>query len=233
MNMNKTSLILLAGGTGSRMKSSTPKQFLNLQGKQIWQFSFAIFQACKKVTEIVIVCDPCYRDLLQPHTATMPIKYALPGSRRQDSVYNGFQKINSEADIVCIHDAARPFVTATMVHQVIETAERMGAAAAAMPLKCTIKEANETELVVSTPDRSKLWEIQTPQAIRYELLEKGFLEANRLQKTVTDDVSLVELINEPVQLVPGCYKNIKITTPEDLLFAELIANQFTNEQSLV
>ncbi|MBA2728733.1 MAG: 2-C-methyl-D-erythritol 4-phosphate cytidylyltransferase [Parachlamydiaceae bacterium] len=220
---NSVSVILLAGGSGSRMLTPLPKQFLKLNKKPIALYSFEKFLQISDVTEIIVVCHEEYRYLFEVYEPKIPLKYALPGLRRQDSVFNGFKEIDSNANLVCIHDAARPFVTLEAIRDVIDTAMKMGASCVATPLKSTVKQADASKIVVQTPDRSTLWEIQTPQAICPKLLARGFAVALEKDLTVTDDVSLVELLNLPVKLVLGSYTNIKVTTPEDLLFAEKIA----------
>lgn len=219
----KISVILSAGGIGTRMKSSIPKQFLPLNNKPIALHSFDLFASMSEVAEIVVVCSPEYRHLfvLPKHSSTR-LHFASPGDRRQDSVYNGFQALTLQNSIVCVHDAARPFITPAIVQHVLAAALEHGAATAAMPVKFTIKEADSNAIVKRTIDRSTLWEIQTPQMIEYSLLQKGFEKMINQNLSVTDDVSLVELLGLPVKLVEGCYRNIKITTPEDMA----IAHQF-------
>lgn len=209
------SLILLAGGKGERMNRSLPKQFLPLQEKAIALHSLEVFAQCPEVNEIIVVSKPEYRH----YFADYSVQFAHPGSRRQDSLLNGLQKVASNSQWICIHDAARPFITPHMVSTLIIEGKKTGAATLGMPIKATIKEVTEENLVHRTLDRSQIWEIQTPQFIKKEILEKGFEEAHRRNLTITDDVSLAEIIGAPVKLVTGSYQNIKITTPEDLCFA--------------
>lgn len=213
-------VILVAGGVGSRMKASIPKQFLTLKHKPVVKYSFDLFMTLPDVAEIVVVCAPDYRHLFEPHHNEVQLTFALPGERRQDSVNNGLQAIKSTASLVCVHDSARPCITIPLVKRVIEAARLHGASAAGMPVKFTIKEVNGQHFVANTPDRSFIWEIQTPQIIRKQWLQEGFAHALKHNLTVTDDVSLIELLKKPVKLVEGCYTNLKITTPEDLIFAE-------------
>ncbi len=226
------SMILLAGGSGTRMQSSTPKQYLELDGKPIALHSLELFLTLPYISEIIVVCDNAFRHYFNDYCQQATLKFAAPGPRRQDSVYNGFGQIAPDADIVCIHDAARPLLSAKITQEVITEANEVGASAAAVPLKSTIKEADSSGFVVQTPDRSRLWEIQTPQAARPNLLAKGFAEANRRQLDVTDDVSLIELLNLPVKLVLGSYDNIKITTPEDLELAKLLIQKESHQKKL-
>ncbi len=217
-------VILLAGGTGSRMNASVPKQFIQLKGKPIILYSFELFISLPQVKTIVVVCEKSYRELFQlPSNHKKNLAFANPGIRRQDSVEQGFNALEDCGQLVCIHDGARPFLTADIVERTAESAAKHGAAAAAMPVKFTIKECDQKNMVVHTPDRSKFWEVQTPQTIRYDLLKKGLKHASENALNVTDDVSLIEALGLPVQLVPGDYRNLKITTPEDLLIAENLA----------
>lgn len=211
----KTSAILLAGGTGSRMQSSTPKQFLKIDQKPIAVYSFDLFLQIPEIDEIVVVCAPDFTSYFKSDSKS--VVFALPGQRRQDSVFNGLQV--SSHPLICIHDAARPFIDKILVSKVLAAGEQYGAATVAMPLKFTVKEVDSNQFVKNTPDRSKIWEIQTPQVLHREILIEGFNQAYEKEITVTDDVSLAELINKPVKLVEGSHTNIKITVPSDLAIA--------------
>lgn len=216
----KTAAILLAGGLGTRMGALLPKQFLPLRGKPIALYSFELFQKIPLIDELIVVCAPEYRSLFA-HTA-VPVKFALPGERRQDSVWNGFEKVSRGIELICVHDSARPLIDQQIVTQVLQEASLHGAAVVAVPLKSTIKESKAGGFVSRTLDRKLLWEIQTPQVARREFLEQGFKIAREENLTVTDDVSLVELLRKDVKLVTGSYANIKITTPDDLHVAEAL-----------
>lgn len=210
------SVILLCGGQGVRMQTVTPKQFLSIQGKLIAHYSFDLFKSMPEVAEIVIVCEESFRHLFPKDLCTIPVSFAPPGARRQDSVYNGLQALQTKASFVCIHDSARPCINPSLVQRVIHAAIEHGAATAGMPLKFTLKEHDGQQFVKQTPDRSKYWEIQTPQIIRKEVLMNGFDYVQKNNLDVTDDVSLAELMGHPVKLVEGDYTNIKVTTPDDL-----------------
>ncbi len=215
-------VILLAGGLGTRMKATIPKQYLPLQNRPLALYSFELFLRLPEVIEIVIVCDPAYHNIFQMHCSEFAkISFAPPGKRRQDSVFNGLQKISSDS-LICIHDAARPFIHPDLVYRVVSAASKWGAAALGIPTKGTIKVCDDAQFVVDTLDRSRLWEIQTPQAARLDLLQKGFSQAQLKDLTVTDDVSLVELIDHPVKIVEGSHTNLKVTTSDDVLLAEYL-----------
>ena len=218
------SVILLAGGIGSRMGAPLPKQFLSLKGKPLARYSFDLFTSLEEIGEIAVVCAPEFRHLFTlPQNCTLTLTFALPGERRQDSVLNGLKSLQSSSTYVLVHDGARPFIDKPLVQRALSGARLHGASAAAVPVKMTIKQANLEAMVTATPDRSALFEMQTPQVLKRTLLEEGFMHAQKHALTVTDDVSLVEPLGHPVFLSEGSYKNLKITTQEDWSLAELIA----------
>ncbi|EYU33225.1 hypothetical protein ABFS82_02G080300 [Erythranthe guttata] len=223
------SVILLAGGKGKRMGASMPKQYIPLLGQPIALYSFYTFSKMREVKEIIVVCDPSYTDIFEDSKDDIHVdlKFALPGKERQDSVYSGLEAIDSNSELVCIHDSARPLVLTEDVEKVLKDGRRIGAAVLGVPAKATIKEANSESFVVKTLDRKMLWEMQTPQVIKPELLKKGFEYVNREGLEVTDDVSIVEHLKHPVYITQGSYTNIKVTTPDDLLLAERILNPDT------
>ncbi|KAL4441538.1 hypothetical protein ABPG77_002042 [Micractinium sp. CCAP 211/92] len=218
------SLVLLAGGVGKRMGASIPKQYLELRGQPIATYSMQMFAAMPQVGEILVVCEPEWRDVFQTCYARLPrkvpLKFAAPGAERQDSVYNGFQEIDGAAQLVAIHDSARPLVTAADALQCFHDAWEVGAAVLGVPVKPTIKEVDGNRMVVKTLKRAALWEVQTPQVIRPALLREGFELVQREQLEVTDDVSIIEALGKPVRITSGSYTNIKVTTPDDMSVAE-------------
>ncbi|KAJ3678111.1 hypothetical protein LUZ60_001914 [Juncus effusus] len=220
------SVVLLAGGKGKRMGSNMPKQYLPLLGQPIALYSFYTFSKMIEVKEIIVVCDPSYKDIFEDAGKDLQvnIKFAIPGKERQDSVFNGFQEIDSGSDLVCVHDSARPLATSKDIKKVMKDAWIHGAAVLGVPAKATIKEADIESFVVKTLDRKTLWEMQTPQVMRPSLLKAGFELVNREGLEVTDDVSIVEHLKHPVFITEGSYTNIKVTTPDDLLLAERILN---------
>ncbi|CAK9869225.1 unnamed protein product [Sphagnum jensenii] len=221
------SVILLAGGKGKRMGANMPKQYLPLLGQPIALHSFHTFAKMEEIMEIVVVCDPSYRDIFEDaaKTISIPLKFALPGKERQDSVYSGLQEINKLAKLACVHDSARPLVLPKDISKVIKDATAHGAAVLGVPVKATIKEAGDDLFVTRTLDRQLLWEIQTPQVIEPGLLARGFELVKREGFEVTDDVSIVEYLKHPVFITHGSYANLKVTTPDDMLVAERILSQ--------
>lgn len=227
------SVILLAGGKGKRMGASMPKQYLPLLGQPIALYSLYTFSQLVEVKEIIVVCDPSYQDIFEGtrEKIRVELKFTLPGKERQDSVYSGLQAVDLSSELVCIHDSARPLVLSGDVEKVLKDGWLNGAAVLGVPVKATIKEANSESFVERTLDRKTLWEMQTPQVIKPELLKKGFELVNREGLEVTDDVSIVEHLKHPVYITEGSYTNIKVTTPDDLLLAERILSLSSGESS--
>jgi 2-C-methyl-D-erythritol 4-phosphate cytidylyltransferase len=238
IDMADVGFVLLAGGTGSRMKANMPKQFLTLRGAPVLHHSLDLFlerlpaylTAAGKTPPpfVVLVMDPSYQTEYQPivNRYHPHLAFAKPGVERQGSVENGLNKLveisNGTAAYAAIHDSARPLVTIAEVCHVVRDAKQVGAAVLGVPCKATIKESKDGKTVLRTIPRARLWEVHTPQVIRTELLQRGFAKVRAEQLEVTDDVSIVEAMNEPVQLTRGEYTNLKITTPEDMDVAEAI-----------
>lgn len=215
------SVVLLAGGMGTRMKSVIPKQYLPIHQKPLALYSFEVLASLPEVQDFIVVCEPQYDSLFYSSSKAkgLNLQFARPGERRQDSVFNGIQPLHNHP-LVCIHDSVRPLIDASIVRQVAHTAASWGAATVGVRVRSTIKICDGAQVVVDTPNRTSLWEIQTPQVVRLDLLQEGFDYAQEHQLTVTDDVSLVELLGKPVKVVEGSYANIKVTTPEDLIYVE-------------
>ena len=209
--------ILLAGGQGKRMGTAAcPKQFLSLAGKPIIQHSLEVFLEYQAIEGITIVCAEEYRDLFSDHT----LHYALPGKERHHSVLSGFQQIPKSIQYICMHDAARPFVTKEMIDLCYDAAQQYGAAAVGVPVKATIKVCDQKQFILHQPERTALWEMQTPQILRRDILERGIRKVEQEQLSVTDDVAYADLLGLTAKVVLGSYRNIKITTVEDLTIAQ-------------
>lgn len=215
MTKPNISVIFLAGGTGSRTGLSYPKQFFLLNDKPLFQYSLDLFDSLPNIIEIIIVTEEAFRDRFKG-----AYQFALPGSERQFSVFNGFQKVSQSAEYVLIHDSARPFLQKNDLVKVIQEAQIYGAAALAIPLNATVKACSLDHMVLKTIPRETLFEIQTPQVIKKEWLEQGFEYCSKHNVKVTDDLSLIEYLGYPAKLTMGSASNLKITTDFDLKFAQ-------------
>ncbi len=223
--MKTTAAIIPAGGSGQRMGGRSAKQYLRLNGLPILVHTLRRFQESAAVQIIVLVVpetdvEAVRREMVTPFGLSKVSRVVPGGARRQDSVWNGLKTLGSDVNVVLVHDGVRPFVSPETIQQAATEALACGAAIVAVPVKDTIKVCDENRRIVETPDRENLWQAQTPQAFRRELLVRAYKEAERDGHRGTDDASLVERLGYPVKVIPGTYDNIKITTPEDLLVAE-------------
>jgi 2-C-methyl-D-erythritol 4-phosphate cytidylyltransferase len=222
-------VLIPAAGTGSRMGSATNKQYLILADRPILAHTLALFDSHPVVDHIYVISPSeeiaRYRtDVVELYGFTK-IRNLIPGgAERQDSVRNGLLSCGAaDDDIILIHDGVRPFFPASFIEQVVTVAARIGGCVVGVPVKDTIKKV-EHGLIQNTPDRHCLWQAQTPQAFRYELIREAHEQALRDGYRGTDDASLVERLGLPVAMLEGSYRNIKITTPEDLILARAFLN---------
>lgn len=230
------SVVLLAGGVGKRMGAKIPKQYIQLRGRPIATYSMETFAKMEEVGEIVVVCDPSWRYVFEDCITSLqldtPTKYALPGPERQDSVFNGLQEVSETATLVAIHDSARPLIRAEDISKCLLDGLNVGASVLGVRVKPTIKEVDDDCTVVQTLRRSRLWEVQTPQVVKPQLLKDGFELVKRESLEVTDDVSIVEAMGKKVLVTEGSYTNIKVTTPEDLSVAERLLDEHSSKVSV-
>ncbi len=230
----KTTAIVLAAGSGSRMKSSVKKQYMEIEGKPLLLYALNVFEK-SFVDEIVLVLPESDIETVMSEIVTpaglKKIKAVVPGgSTRYHSVRLGLLAASSDTEVVFIHDGARPFIDDEILDRALKTVREFGACVVGMPVKDTIKIADESGFAKMTPDRDKTWLIQTPQVFCYsEILELYEELARREQEliekgvNITDDAMVMETFGKrKVKLVEGSYDNIKITTPEDIQLAESI-----------
>lgn len=218
-NTGFASVVIVAGGKGSRM--GRPKQMLPLAGKPVLVRTIESFKKCPSVGQIIVVTTLENQGILKTYFSDLD--FALDGKTRLISVQNGVEKISPKATLVAVHDGARPLVNPVCVEKALLKAAQKGAAVLAVPVKDTIKQVHNGE-VESTLDRSVLWAAQTPQCYQVEILKKALVQFGHLEDA-TDESQLVEKMGVKVQIVESDYKNNKITTPEDLLFAEALVNE--------
>ena len=224
----KSTAIVLAAGQGKRMNSKVQKQFLLIKGKPVLYYSLSCFQNSREIEEIIVVTGKdsinfCKQEIIEAYGFSK-VKAVIAGGReRYDSVYAGLCACD-DSDYVFIHDGARPFLTEDMIRRGKEAVLASGACVIGMPSKDTIKIADENGMVASTPSRSLVWNIQTPQIFSYAAIREAYERARQQNMAdITDDAMVMERFgNTKIKLVEGSYENIKITTPEDILVAEKI-----------
>lgn len=233
MKKAKCTAIVLAAGQGRRMGTKVQKQYLEIQGKPVLYYALQTFEKSSVIDEIILVVgddqeEYCQKEIVEKYQIKKVTKIVGGGAERYHSVWNGLQEVQGEG-YVFIHDGARPFVDDTILNRVYSEVTKHKACVVGMPVKDTIKIADESGFAAETPDRSLLWQIQTPQVFENKLVKKAYsLLMEQQNIRVTDDAMVVELmLGEKVKLVQGAYENIKITTPEDLL----IANGFLSASS--
>ena len=224
----RTEVILLAAGSGKRMQAGENKVFLPLCGVPVLCRSVRAFQGL--CDALVLVLKPeeeeRARELLTNHGLMGKVSaIAYGGAERQDSVKNGLTLLSKEESIVLIHDAARPLIAKEAIERVIASVRKQGTGVAAVPVKDTIKQVDQENKVVSTPDRAHLRAVQTPQGFLKSILLTAHHQAEEKGTLATDDAALVEALGIPVQLTEGSLDNLKITTPEDVLMAEAVLNR--------
>ena len=219
----KIAAVIVAAGSGKRMNSLKPKQFLTLAGKPVLWHTLRSFIKSGMFSEIVLVINRdsghyCQQNVIKKYKFNQ-VKLVVGGKERQDSVYQGLKSIQP-CDLVCIHDGVRCLVSEQIIKDSVAAAKKYGAAIAAVPVKDTTKTGNKNALVIKTVARQNLWSIQTPQVFKYELIMKAYAQAYKQKFYGTDDASLVEKMGGKVKLVMASYNNIKITTAIDLALAE-------------
>ncbi|MCC8045480.1 MAG: 2-C-methyl-D-erythritol 4-phosphate cytidylyltransferase [Clostridiales bacterium] len=241
--------IVLAGGSGSRMKSKVKKQYIMLGNRPILWYSLRVFQEDPSIDEIVLVCgageeEQCRREFVEKYGFSKIRGITAGGKERYNSVYEGLKKAGA-CDYVLIHDGARPFIDHAMLERVFACLAVCPACVVGMPVKETIKVRNAEGFVEQTLPRERLWAVQTPQSFSYSLIRQAYDELLSSCRTdaelrqeechqrmeikkpetqpITDDAMVVEtMMDIPVKLIEGSYDNIKITTPEDLAVAETL-----------
>lgn len=229
--MEKFAAIVLSAGTGSRMKSDIPKQYMDLNGRPVIYYSLKAFED-SNVDSIVLVTgrddiEYCRKEIVEKYGFTKVKAIVEGGAERYDSVFEGLKAIN-DCDYVMIHDGARPMLDSNIIERAWRGAVEYKACVVGMPVKDTIRIVGIDGTAISTPDRKSLWQIQTPQAFDYRLIYEAYskvladVKAGKQKANITDDAMIVECAsNVKVHMTEGDYRNIKITTPEDIQVAEI------------
>jgi len=233
-NMQNKYAIIVAGGSGSRMKSDLPKQFLLLEDRPVVMHTLEKFANSKSKPQLILVLHPdmfsVWEDLCRNHHFEIPHSVIAGGYTRFQSVRNGIDYIAKqqpgllENTLIAIHDAARPVVTPTIIDSCYEQTTRFQATVLAVRSTNSVRQGNDVEN--KAVDRENIWIVQTPQTFRGDLLHEAFLQEEL--PSFTDDASVVEKLGYNIHLIPGDYRNIKITFPEDIAIAQFYLNSLTN-----
>ena len=228
--MQKVNAIILSAGKGTRMKSDVSKQYLIIDEKPILYYTLDAFQK-SRVDDIIVVTamediEFVRRDIIEKYGFDKVREIVAGGKERYDSVIAGLEVMKDE-DLVLIHDGARPLIMSEQIDGMIKEIKTCRACISGMPVKDTIKIADENGMVKSTPDRKYVWQIQTPQAFEVSLIKNAYKKMKENHDTtVTDDAMAVEkYTDEKIRLIEAGYENIKITTPEDLLLMKEILDK--------
>ena len=226
MEKQKYTAIVLAAGSGKRMNSKVHKQYLIIQDRPVLYYSLKAFED-SAVDEIVLVVGKgeekfCRKEIVDKYGISKVKAIVEGGKERYHSVFEGLKQ-TSDADYVLIHDGARPFVNQDIIRRCMQEVQKYQACVVGMPVKDTIKIADEEGYAKQTPDRKNVWMIQTPQTFSYALIYEACEEILKTEDTaITDDAMVLERIKgKKSKLIEGSYRNIKITTPEDLLIANV------------
>jgi 2-C-methyl-D-erythritol 4-phosphate cytidylyltransferase len=220
------SLIIPAAGSGQRMNLDLPKPFIEIGGISILAHTLRAFKAVEAIRQVIIPTSADYTDMVRSickaELGELPFKVIEGGEERQFSIMNALNVLDQNKGLVIIHDAVRPFIRKQEIEACMVAAEEDEAAIVAVPVKDTIKETGENMVIESTPDRSRLWQAQTPQIFRASLIRQAYESAINENFLGTDDASLVERLGKKVRIVEGDRLNFKITYPLDLELAKLI-----------
>jgi 2-C-methyl-D-erythritol 4-phosphate cytidylyltransferase len=232
--IKKAVAVIPAAGVGQRMGQNVSKQYLCLGGVPILIHTLRKFDQSPSVKAVYLTCpegDLQYieKELLPQHGIVKVEEVVAGGEKRQDSVRIGLSFVDDDTDVVVIHDGVRPFVSVDLIERTILEADEMGAVCAGVPVKDTVKVTCDGGWVRRTLDRNTLWLVQTPQTFRREIIQRAHQEAYNERFYGTDDAMLVERMGLPVRMIHGSYENIKMTTPEDLAFGEILIGK--DEQS--
>jgi len=230
--MRIVALIPAAGG-GKRMGTSTSKPFLHIGDKPILAQTLSMFEDSERISEVYVIVSKkekirCEEDIVKQYNFKKVTKIVIGGIERYNSVKNGLDAIETKCDMVMIHDGLRPFVTPRLIDESILKTQKYNATVVAVPMKETVKIVSSDGGIEETSDREKLWLAQTPQTFKYDIIRKAYENAFENNIYSTDDSSLVELLGVRVKIIMGSYKNIKITTPEDLVIAEAFLRNRNN-----
>ena len=222
-----TSAVIVAAGNSTRMGYKLSKQLIPLNGRAAIEYTVKAFQNCPLIDEIIIVARSSdIEDIAHIAFDFRKVSAVTSGgSERIDSVRKGIRACDKRATHYAIHDGARVLITPEQIEKAVKAAYELGAVALGTPVTDTVKVADSDGLILSTPDRSSMWAVQTPQVFEKSLYKRAMDNAVSNSLAVTDDCSMVEAIGEPVRIIMGDYSNIKLTTPVDITIAEALLSK--------
>lgn len=235
MNKKTCTAVVLSAGQGKRMGTTIQKQYIQLDGKEIICHTLETFQNSSVIDDIVLVVgkgqeEYCREEIVEKYHFTKVRKIVEGGAERYHSVLNGLREITHQG-YVFIHDGARPFVSEKIIQRAYDAVCRFGACVVGMPVKDTVKIADAETFISETPDRSFVWQVQTPQVFQTDIVKEAYekmMQSGYAQ--ATDDAMVVEkMLGKKVKLIEGSYENIKITTPEDLDIAKVFLKRKNND----
>ena len=224
----KTSAIIVAAGSSTRMGKPISKQLIKLNGTEVIVHTLKAFQQSSAIDEIIVVCREqdieIIKSLADKYSITKATGFTAGGATRQESVKNGVALVSNTAEYIAIHDGARPLVLPQDIDNVVKNATVYKSSALGVFVKDTIKVVDENKFITATPDRNSLIAIYTPQVFKFDLYKQAMKKAKQEGKDYTDDCQLVEALGEKVYVTAGSATNIKLTTPEDIIIAESFLN---------
>lgn len=230
MEVPSFSLIIPAAGAGRRMGTDIPKPYLLLNGISVLERTLSCFSQMKSLQQVIVSTSDAFSDqtseILSRLFKDIETVVVDGGARRQDSIYNAFKEVSDTIQYIAVHDAVRPFIRAERITDCLITSAEMGAAIIGVPVKDTIKQADADGVIKKTPDRSRLWQAQTPQIFRKDLYHEAYQHASDNNIEVTDDASLFEASGKDVRIVEGDRENFKLTYPIDFRIAEMLTESF-------
>lgn len=221
----KVVALIAAAGSGKRMNSKISKPFIPIFGKPILAYTIEKFEQCKFIEKIYLTvnCEEkelCWKNIILKYNFSKVQKLIDGGETRQDSIFNGLKVLDTDTDIVVIHDGARPLVEENLIQDSIKAAQQYGAAIAVIPINDTVKKSGKDFFINKTLKRKELWRAQTPQTFKYDIILSAYHQIYKSRFFATDDATVVERYGYKVKMIVGSEENIKITTPFDIVIVE-------------
>lgn len=224
----KVAVLIPAAGSSNRFKGKTPKQFADMKGRAVFMRTIEQFADRDDVKQVVMAIPADEEEMFQikweAKLSFYGVKYIIGGAERYDTIEKLLAEVNDDVDLIALHDAVRPCVTKKQIDAVFEAAAQTGAAILASPLVGTVKQVSDDKNIVKTIDRSELWEAQTPQVFKPDIIRNAYQQRSNVTQNITDDAQLVEVLGVPVKIIPSDSSNIKITNNTDLAIATAILN---------